>query len=119
MFAFTKLPAQLLKELFLSAASTEGPQDFTAEVVNSVMIVGENDVPIIHTMAAKRLINDLEDNRSYFHIGLPFHPTLEAKKRSPSHVDAKDISTTIVKLGKEYNLMTSKTSLIATNEFGE
>ncbi|KAI3629301.1 hypothetical protein MIR68_012659 [Amoeboaphelidium protococcarum] len=119
VFAFTKLPAQLLKELFLSAASTEGPQDFTAEVVNSVMIVGENDVPIIHTMAAKRLINDLEDNRSYFHIGLPFHPTLEAKKRSPSHVDAKDISATIVKLGKEYNLMTSKTSLIATNEFGE
>ncbi|CAB5187696.1 unnamed protein product [Rhizophagus irregularis] len=61
----------------------------------------------IHRLAARKLIQDLNDEKSFIHI----HP-----KNADKHIPDSLVKEHIVKLGKTYNLASKYTSFIAIDE---
>ena len=63
------------------------------------------DSTVVHTLAARKLIRDLEDGTSYMHAG----------KTAPTDDQIRD---EIVRLGLTYNLASSHTSFVAVQQPG-
>ncbi|KAF0432278.1 von willebrand domain-containing protein [Gigaspora margarita] len=92
------------KEIILSAISQDGPMKLSIPL-DSVVLQGTK----IHTLAARKLIQDLEEGTSFIHK----HPRNKGKNISNSLICEQ-----IVKSGVTYNLASKYTSFIAIDERG-
>eukprot|EP00158_Paraphelidium_tribonemae_P006303 Partr_v1_DN27768_c0_g1_i1_m66724 putative Von willebrand factor len=119
VYALSNPPAELLKDLSVTAASTEGPIDITLPIVETVIEVSETDLPLLHTLAARSLIRDLEDGKSYLNIGLPCDPAIKAVARPASTIDPGCVNSEIVRFSKLYNIVSSNTAFVATDAYGQ
>ncbi|PKK74555.1 hypothetical protein RhiirC2_863772 [Rhizophagus irregularis] len=90
------------KSILLSAMSQNGPMKLEIPV-DPIVLKGSK----IHTLAARKLIQTLEDGTSYIHN----HPKFRGKP-----VPASIIRKQIVTLGKTFNLVSKYTSFIAVDE---
>ncbi|CAJ0921568.1 21621_t:CDS:10, partial [Entrophospora sp. SA101] len=89
-------------EIILTAKSSDGPMKLNIPI-DHVTLTGSK----IHTLAARKLIQDLEENRSFINK----HPKSK-DKTIPDYI-FKDY---IVNLGIKYNLISKYTSFIAIDE---
>ncbi|KAF0432274.1 von willebrand domain-containing protein [Gigaspora margarita] len=92
------------KEIILSAISQDGPMKLSIPL-DSVALQGTK----IHTLAARKLIQDLEEGTSFIHK----HP-----RNKGNNISNSLIREQIVKLGVIYNLASKYTSFIAIDERG-
>ncbi|KAF0469433.1 von willebrand domain-containing protein [Gigaspora margarita] len=92
------------KEIVLSAISQDGPMNLSIPL-DPVTLRGSK----IHTLAARKLIQDIEEGTSFIHK----HPRNKGKKFSDSLICKE-----IVKLGVTYNLASRYTSFLAIDERG-
>ncbi|RIB15448.1 hypothetical protein C2G38_1579317 [Gigaspora rosea] len=90
------------KEIILSAISNDGPMKLSIPL-DPVTLQGSK----IHTLAARKLIQNLDDGTSFIHK----HPRNYGKI-----VSASFIREQIVKLGTTYNLASKYTSFLAIDE---
>ncbi|RIA95817.1 von Willebrand factor type A domain-containing protein, partial [Glomus cerebriforme] len=90
------------KNIILSAMSQDGPMKLEIPV-DPIVLKGSK----IHTLAARKLIQNLEDGTSYIHN----HPKFRGKP-----VPASIIRKQIVTLGKTFNLVSKYTSFLAIDE---
>ncbi|RGB40837.1 von Willebrand factor type A domain-containing protein [Rhizophagus diaphanus] len=90
------------KVISLKATSQDGPMKLDIPL-DPVTLQGSK----IHRLAARKLIQDLNDKKSFFHK----HP-----KNANKHIPASFVKEQIVKLGKTYNLASKYTSFIAIDE---
>ncbi|CAJ0826015.1 13819_t:CDS:2, partial [Entrophospora sp. SA101] len=89
-------------EIILTAKSSDGPMKLNIPI-DHVTLTGSK----IHTLAARKLIQDLEENRSFINK----HPKSK-DKTIPDYI-FKDY---IVNLGIKYNIISKYTSFIAIDE---
>ncbi|CAG8751247.1 4793_t:CDS:2, partial [Gigaspora rosea] len=90
------------KEIIVRAISNDGPIKLSIPL-DPVRLQGSK----IHTLAARKLIQDLDDGTSFFHR----HQVNNGK-----NISASFIREQIVKLGKIYNLASKHTSFLAIDE---
>ncbi|CAI2181767.1 10586_t:CDS:2 [Funneliformis geosporum] len=90
------------KSIILSAMSQDGPMKLEIPV-DPIILKGSK----VHTLAARKLIQNLEDGTSYIH----HHP-----KFCDKPVPASIIRKTIVTLGKAFDLTSKYTSFLAIDE---
>ncbi|GES87009.1 von Willebrand factor A domain-containing protein DDB_G0267758-like [Rhizophagus clarus] len=90
------------KSIILSAMSQDGPMKLEIPV-DPIVLKGSK----IHTLAARKLIQNLEDGTSYIHN----HPKFRGKP-----VPASIIRKQIIALGKTFNLVSKYTSFLAVDE---
>ncbi|CAG8629851.1 15003_t:CDS:2, partial [Acaulospora morrowiae] len=90
------------KEIMLTAQSPDGPMKLNIPL-DPVMLQGSK----IHTLAARKLIQDLEDGTSFIHK----HPKNKGKSISVSVVEEQ-----VVYLGITFNLASKSTSFLAIDE---
>ncbi|GBB90883.1 hypothetical protein RclHR1_00180021 [Rhizophagus clarus] len=90
------------KVITLKAVSQDGPMKLDIPL-DPVTLQGSK----IHRLAARKLIQDLDDEKSFIHK----HP-----KNTNKHIPASLIKEHIVKLGKTFNLASKYTSFIAIDE---
>ncbi|CAG8728851.1 23899_t:CDS:2, partial [Racocetra persica] len=90
------------KEITLSASSHDGPMRLSIPLDPEILKGSK-----IHTLAARKLIQDIEDGTSFIHK----HPR-NMGKRLPNSLIRKQI----VKLGVMYNLASKYTSFLAIDE---
>ncbi|CAG8603028.1 6431_t:CDS:2, partial [Acaulospora morrowiae] len=93
------------KEIILTAQSSDGPIKLTV-LLDPVILQGSK----IHTLAARKLIQDLEDGTSFIHK----HPKNKGKP-----IPASVIEEQIVYLGKKFNLASKHTSFLAIDEVND
>ncbi|CAG8710555.1 8161_t:CDS:2, partial [Acaulospora morrowiae] len=92
------------KEILLTAQSPDGPMKLNIPL-DPVMLQGSK----IHTLAARKLIRDLEDGASFIHK----HPKNKGKPISVSVVEEQ-----VVYIGITFNLASKYTSFLAIDESG-
>ncbi|CAB4415908.1 unnamed protein product [Rhizophagus irregularis] len=90
------------KVISLKATSQDGPMKLDIPL-DPVTLQGSK----IHRLAARKLIQDLNDKKSFIHK----HP-----KNANKYIPASFVKEQIVKLGKTYNLASKYTSFIAIDE---
>ncbi|GBC39684.1 von Willebrand factor A domain-containing protein DDB_G0267758-like [Rhizophagus irregularis DAOM 181602=DAOM 197198] len=90
------------KVISLKATSQDGPMKLDIPL-DPVTLQGSK----IHRLAARKLIQDLNDKKSFIHK----HP-----KNANKYIPASFVEEQIVKLGKTYNLASKYTSFIAIDE---
>ncbi|POG81537.1 uncharacterized protein OCT59_011934 [Rhizophagus irregularis] len=90
------------KIITLKATSQDGPMKLDIPL-DPVTLQGSK----IHRLAARKLIQDLNDEKSFIHK----HP-----KNADKHIPDSLVKEHIVKLGKTYNLASKYTSFIAIDE---
>jgi len=95
IFTGDKLPTSVT----VIAESPDGPLTVELPVNENNIIKGD----LIHTLAARRLVRDLEEGTSYLHSDNPYpNPSL--------------IKDEVIRLGKKYKLASKFTSFIAVEE---
>ncbi|RIB03892.1 von Willebrand factor type A domain-containing protein [Gigaspora rosea] len=104
VYCILKKGVEPCKEIILSAVSKDGPMKLSFPL-DPVTLQGSK----IHTLAARKLIQDLEEGTSFIHK----HPRNKGKNISNSLLREQ-----IVKLGVTYNLASKYTSFIAIDERG-
>ncbi|KAF0432281.1 von willebrand domain-containing protein [Gigaspora margarita] len=104
VYCILKKGVEPCKEIILSAISKDGPMKLSIPL-DPVALQGSK----IHTLAARKLIQDLEEGTSFIHK----HPRNKGKNLSDSLICEQ-----IVKLGVTYNLASKYTSFIAIDERG-
>ncbi|RIB10468.1 von Willebrand factor type A domain-containing protein [Gigaspora rosea] len=104
VYCILKKGVEPCKEIILSAISQDGPMKLSIQL-DPVALQGSK----IHTLAARKLIQDLEEGTSFIHK----HPRNKGKNMSDSLIREQ-----IVKLGVTYNLASKHTSFIAIDERG-
>ncbi|KAG9284722.1 hypothetical protein G9A89_002607, partial [Geosiphon pyriformis] len=102
LYAILKKGVEPLKTITLSAQSLDGPIQVQVPV-DPVILKGSK----VHTLAARKLIQDLEEGNSFLH----YHSKLNGKDLPPSHIRKK-----VVSLGVTFNLVTRYTSFIAIDK---
>ncbi|PKY40886.1 hypothetical protein RhiirA4_539176 [Rhizophagus irregularis] len=90
------------KVITLKATSQDGPMKLDIPL-DTVTLQGSK----VHRLAARKLIQDLNDEKSFIHK----HP-----KNANKHIPDSLVKGHIVKLGKTFNLASKYTSFIATDE---
>ncbi|KAJ3088223.1 hypothetical protein HK102_009253 [Quaeritorhiza haematococci] len=68
---------------------------------------------LLHTPAARKLVQDLEEERSHLHAHLKKNPSL---LKPPTHTIHSVVRAEIIRLGVSYNLASKYTSFIAVDE---
>ncbi|KAJ3063499.1 hypothetical protein HK102_008454, partial [Quaeritorhiza haematococci] len=68
---------------------------------------------LLHTLAARKLIQDLDEERSHLHALLKNNPSL---LKHPAHTVHSVVRTEIVRLGVEFNLASKYTSFVAVDQ---
>ncbi|GBB90906.1 hypothetical protein RclHR1_00180044 [Rhizophagus clarus] len=90
------------KVISLKATSQDGPMKLDIPL-DPITLQGSK----IHRLAARKLIQDLDDKKSFIHK----HP-----KNADKHIPTSFVKKHIVNLGKTYNLASKYTSFIAIDE---
>ncbi|KAF0496473.1 von willebrand domain-containing protein [Gigaspora margarita] len=90
------------KEIIVSAMSNDGPIKLSIPL-DPVRLQGSK----IHTLAARKLIQDLDDGTSFIH---------RHQRNNGKNISASFIREQIVKLGTVYNLASKHTSFLAIDE---
>ncbi|RIA99410.1 von Willebrand factor type A domain-containing protein [Glomus cerebriforme] len=90
------------KVITLKATSQDGPMKLDIPL-DPITLQGSK----IHRLAARKLIQDLNDEKSFLHN----HP-----KNAGKHIPASLVKEYIIKLGKTFNLASKHTSFIAIDE---
>ncbi|KAJ3061745.1 hypothetical protein HK102_009005 [Quaeritorhiza haematococci] len=92
------------------------------EIHNALKAVFEarrKDMPtqvLLHTLAARKVIQDLEDERSHLHALLKKNPSL---LKHPAHTPDSVVKAEIVRFGIEFNLASKYTSFVAIDDKDE
>ncbi|KNC99654.1 uncharacterized protein SPPG_05035 [Spizellomyces punctatus DAOM BR117] len=96
---------QIPSKVLLTGSTPDGPVELEVPVVR---LSSSGDTPMVHTLAARKLIQDLEEGRSW--IG----PFLE--KKGFVAVPDSMIKQEVVRLGVHYHLASKHTSWIVVDE---
>ncbi|GES73068.1 von Willebrand factor A domain-containing protein DDB_G0267758-like [Rhizophagus clarus] len=102
VYCILKKNIEPCKVITLKAVSQDGPMKLDIPL-DPVTLQGSK----IHRLAARKLIQDLDDEKSFIHK----HP-----KNTKKHIPASLVKEHIVKLGKTFNLASKYTSFIAIDE---
>ncbi|KAI3632314.1 hypothetical protein MIR68_009420 [Amoeboaphelidium protococcarum] len=116
IFCFVKSPQSLSKSIKLSGTSIEGPIELELPVDQSKVVkLKENQPAVIHALAARKLIQDLENEKSFAHYkhnksGVVFFNEPVAKPPTLNQLKQE-----IVHLGVSFQLMSRYTSFVAVD----
>ncbi|CAG8732958.1 14500_t:CDS:2, partial [Cetraspora pellucida] len=102
VYCFLEKGVEACKEITLSAISHDGPMKLSIPL-DPVVLQGSK----IHTLAARKVIQDLEDGTSFIH---------KHSKNVGKSIPNSFIREQIVKLGVMYNLASKYTSFLAIDE---
>ncbi|KAI8800014.1 von Willebrand factor type A domain-containing protein, partial [Cladochytrium replicatum] len=99
----------------ITGKSTDGPVELTVPATTFSAKVGSvSKYGLVHTLAARKLIQDLDEHRSYLHDS----STNPFAKKFPGPVPADVVRREIVRIGTTYCLASSATSFVAVEPDG-